>query len=337
MSDPREGSAVKLPNHTWVVILAGGVGRRFWPRSTPSRPKQCLSFDGEKSLLQHTVARLDGLLPHDRILIVTGQAMEAEVRRQLPQLSQDQFIVEASPKNTAPAIALAAQGVEHRGGRRMVVLPADHRISRVRVFRETLCRATTLAHSRTALVLLGETATRPESGFGYIVPGAACGDAHAVARFIEKPPKQVAEALLSEGALWNSGIFVFTLAAIREAYRAHLPDVWADVETRWDRVAPVSFDHGILEKWPEVAVMPCALGWDDLGTWRAATHTSRVDRLASIDATDIVIDAPGRTVALLGVSDLVIVDTGDVLLITSKDHAHRVDEVRALLDTKREA
>jgi mannose-1-phosphate guanylyltransferase len=218
----------------------------------------------------------------------------------------------------------------------LVVLPADHQVARADVFRETLLRAAAQARHHGSLVLLGETPSRPETGFGYIVRGRDCGGAYEVTQFVEKPSKEAAQDLITKGALWNSGIFLFTVAAIRDAYMAFLPEVWTHVDKRWNAVEPVSFDRGILEKSNEVAVLPCALGWDDLGTWRAATHTSRVERLASVDATNIVIDAPGRTVALLGVSDLVIVDTGDVLLVTSRDHAHRVDEVRALLDAAKE-
>lgn len=320
---------------TWAVVLAGGSGSRFWPRSTPTLPKQCLVLEGDRSLVQATVDRLVGLIPADNILVVTGQPMEAAVRAQLPELAADQFLVESSAKNTAPAIAWAAREVIRRGGDVMVVLPADHRITDVSALRDVISRAVEHARTHHHLVLLGESPTRPEVGFGYIVCGAPCGTGSRVERFEEKPPRQRARDLIAQGALWNSGMFVWRVVDIQDAFDAHLPGLWDRVCTDWDGVQAVSVDRGILERSDKVSVIACAVGWDDLGSWRAAAALEpRAERVVALDAEEVVIDAPGRTVAVLGVSDVVIVDDGEVLLVMAKEEAHRVDEIRLAMEAK---
>ena len=313
------------------MLLAGGSGTRFWPRSTPERPKQCLVIDGERSLIQQTVDRLDGLVPTDRVLVVTGREMFEAIRQQLPELSDDQFIVEPSARNTGPAIALAALEVEARGGQCMVVLPTDHRIADHEGFRGCIRRGIELAAGG-VLVLLAQSPTRAEPGFGYI----ELNDAGRVTRFTEKPDAGSAAALIDRGALWNGGMFVWTIDAIRGAYQKHLPGLWGLVATDWQAVPPISVDRGILERAENAIAIRCDVGWSDLGSWRSAgIPADRADQIVSIDAPGNVIDAPGRRVVVLGISDLVIVDTGEILMVIPKDQAHRVDELRSALNEKK--
>ena len=228
----------------WAVVLAGGHGTRFWPQSRRSRPKQCLALDGTRSLLQQTLDRIAPLVPAERTLVITGAAMEAEVRAQCADLPHENVLVEPSARNTAPAIAWAAQEVGRRGGATMIVLPADHRIGDPDGLRSVLSRAVRIAEEDRVLVLLGHHPTRPESGFGYILPSEQRAGSFQVDGFVEKPDRAAAEALIARGALWNCGIFVWTVAAIREAIAIHLPATAAALDgDDWSTTDAISIDH----------------------------------------------------------------------------------------------
>ncbi len=298
-------------------------------------PKQCLVLEGGRSLLQTTYDRLDGLIDKGQILVVTGASMEASVREQLPELASDQFLVEPSPKNTAPAIAWAAAEVERRGGQIMAVLPSDQRITEIAAFQDVLRRAFAATDDGN-LVLLGQSPTRPESGYGYIERGEACGGAFRVARFKEKPDADAARTLIDDGALWNGGMFVWRIETIHAAFDKHLPGMWERVQTDWQGVEAISIDRGILEKASNAVVIPCAIGWSDLGSWRAAeTLVNCMEQTIAIDTQNLIIDAPGRTVAVLGISDLVIVDREGILMVIPRDQAHRVGELAAAFAHKK--
>lgn len=332
---------------TWAVVLAGGAGTRFWPRSRPARPKQCLALDGERTLLQRTVDRLEGLIPPDRVLVLTGAPMADTVREQLPGLPLENLLVEPSGRGTLPALAWAAVEVQRRGGARMAALPSDHRVADEPLFREVLEAALAVA-DQGRLVLLGAPPTRPETGFGWIVPdralGVTCGQpVYGVQRFVEKPPRPQAEALMAAGALWNTGMFCWRCDVWLEALAKGLPGTaralarlpGEGIEGIWPELEAISVDHGLLERAEGLVVLPAPFGWADLGSWEAMaevfpTHPlghARVRAGLALDGGDHVVDAPGKLVVTLGVERLVIVDTGDVLLVCRREDAQRVGAI----------
>jgi mannose-1-phosphate guanylyltransferase len=326
------------------VVLAGGRGTRFWPLSRRARPKQCLSLDGGPTLLARAIARSG--LPPARVLVVTSAEVADAVRA---EAGAAHVLVEPSGRGTAPAIAWAAREVRARGGDRMVVLPADHVVSDETAFRRALGAAWTAADAG-ALVTLGIRPTRAETGFGWIEPEGAAGGSLPVRRFLEKPPQEVAERLLAGGtALWNAGIFVWTLDALEAALAAWLPrtvaaldavDAGSPLAEAWCDLDAISIDHGVLERAApggRVAVVPVACGWSDVGAWSALAEVLpvgeggvvRAEAVVALRAADNVVHAPGRLVALADVEGLVVVDTPDVLLVTTRASAQ---SVRALVE-----
>ncbi|MFZ5482172.1 MAG: mannose-1-phosphate guanylyltransferase [Myxococcota bacterium] len=317
----------------FAVVLAGGRGTRLWPLSRRARPKQCVSIDGGPTLLQRAIART-GLLP-ERVIVVTGPDMEALVRAQAPGCP---VLVEPSARNTAPAVALAALEVRRRGGDVFAVLPSDHAVRDEVAFRATLAVASEAAR-RGGLVTVGIRPTRPETGFGWIEPGEGEGPDLPVRRFVEKPPRAVAEGLLAGGRhLWNAGMFVWRAEVLLDAVRAHLPATHAALAAgAWERTDATSIDYGVMERAANVRVVPADFGWSDVGSWDALAEVLPggeggavvADVAVAEDAHRNVVHAPGRLVALSGVEDLLVVDTGDVLLVARRGDAQAV---RALLE-----
>ncbi len=339
----------------WVLIMAGGRGARFWPRSRRARPKQCLSLDGGPTLLQNTVARLAPLVPPERILVVTGPDMEQAVREDLAELPQGNILVEPSGRNTAPCIGWGAVEIGRRGGGGavMAVLPADHHVEHPELLRSVLAGAVEAAHSTNALITVGLTPSRPETGFGYLEVGSQVGDwkGHPffmVDRFREKPDAATAADYVEGGRhLWNAGMFVFSVGAIRDAFRHFLPataEVLEEIQRRPDRLEAlwaetdrISIDYGIMERSMHILTVPCDPGWTDVGSWESAGELlpeveggrGHAERVLAIESSGNVVHAPGKVVTLLGVDDLIVVDTGDALLVTRKG---RGQQVRQLLD-----
>jgi len=342
----------------YAVVLAGGSGSRFWPRSRLRMPKQLLPIVGARTMLQETVARLSPLVAPDRVRIVTRREHARAVRAQLPGLRADQVLVEPEGRNTAAAIALAALGVaRERDDASIAVLPADHAIDGAARFRSDLGFALHLAERSGALVTLGLRPTRPETGYGYIragraVPGTS-GRAAWVEAFVEKPDRERAAALLAGGrVLWNSGIFAWRVSAILAALRTHLPALVAALEQALGRRDPkvlaaayrrlpgLSIDTGVLERAARVAVVRARFGWADVGSWATLERFWRAGgngrnavrgRAVPIDSRGCVVDSPRRLVALVGVDDLIVVDSPDALLVCRKDRAQDVRLVVAEL------
>lgn len=335
----------------WAVILAGGVGSRLWPLSRSDRPKQCLPLDDTgRTLLRATVERIGF---GDRVLVVTGPAMVDAVRSAIPEVPADRILVEPSGRNTAPPIAWAAWEVRRRGGTGMAVFPSDHRVTDEPASRTVVTDALEAARRHEALVLLGQQPTRPETGFGYIVPATErdrVGERPFldVDRFVEKPPAAVAEALIDAGALWNSGMFVWTVETILTAARAALPgvaraldglDAGASIEAVWDHMEAISVDHGVLERSDRRLVTPASFGWSDLGRWaevaeglaEGALGRARVLEGVAIDGGEHRIYAPDRLVVTVGVEGLLVVDTPDALLICARDRLDALDGLVARL------
>lgn len=334
-----------------AVILAGGSGTRLWPLSREQLPKQFLSIDGGHTLLEATIQRLQPLIAQDHVLIVTkkdyaqGEAYHA--------LNRYDTLLEPEGRNTAPAIALAAAWLTRNGADPvMVVLPADHVIKEAAMFQGSLQQAVEAALSG-KLVTFGIAPSRPDTGFGYIQAGASQGsNVYAVQRFAEKPDAATARHFLEEGGyFWNSGMFVWQASAILREITEHLPEVAAvlgDITAAWRngekpeaiaahflRMPSISIDYGVLEKTANVALIPCDIGWSDVGSWDAVHEVSSKDaagnatqgNVIAVDCRNALIQSNKRLVAAIGVEDINIVETADAVLITRRGESQRVREV----------
>ncbi|MHB1319745.1 MAG: mannose-1-phosphate guanylyltransferase [Anaerolineae bacterium] len=340
----------------YVTILAGGSGTRLWPLSRRTRPKQILPLLGERSLLQATVDRVLPLVPAERVHILTGPDQVAGIASQLPGIPSENVFVEPSPRHTGPALGLAAFRLAQRTGGEgvMVSLHADHVVKDEEAFRRAIVASTIVARDG-ALVTVGIVPTHPETGFGYIERGEMLAreqgiDVYRVTRFTEKPDLERAVAFLSTGRFyWNSGYFTWTLEQILSEFGRQLPALLEQIESVgrfadptgsearavWDRIVPVSIDVGIMEHARHVAVVPAEMGWSDVGSWAAIYDVLDKDsegnvQVGSGERLDIgshntlVHSTLNRMVATVGVDDLVIVDTGDALLILKREHAQDV-------------
>lgn len=342
----------------FAVIMAGGSGTRFWPASRARRPKQLLPLLGtEQTMLAATVERLSPLIEPTSVYVVTGAPLAAATREALPRVPAAQILSEPAARNTAPCIAWASATVARTDPDAVLaVLPADHHIGDEPAFRAVLAQAIDVARSgRVATV--GVVPTRPETGYGYIELGdpIGAGDARAVARFVEKPDRARAEAYVAGGRhLWNAGMFFFRAKDMLSLVREHLPEL-ADGVARIDAAAArgdeaaalaeifpslpkVSIDHGVMEKAKGLAVVPGSFGWNDVGSWQSAWELASKDAdgnalpegAVAIEARDNIVkllDNPKKAVALLGVSDLIVVDTGDALLVMPRERAQDVRDV----------
>lgn len=331
----------------YAVILAGGRGTRFWPLSRRALPKQCLSLDGGPTLIQRTVARVLPMVPIDRILVVTGVDMLPAVRDQLPDLPAENLLVEPSPRNTAPAAAWTAWEVARRDPEAtLCVLPSDHAIADEPAFRACLQVAVDAA-SAGGIVIIGICPTRPETGFGYIQPMGE-GSVRQVQRFVEKPGSAAAEALIVAGCLWNAGMFCWRADAIQAAVRNFMPRT-AEAMDRllsgdpegWAGTEATSVDYGILERSRDVLVVSGDFGWSDVGSWPALEAVLPAEDwgcgpadVEALRSSGNVVYSRERVVALLGVEDLVVVDTPDVLLVAHKREGQKVKEILDRLERR---
>ncbi len=344
-----------------AVVMAGGSGTRFWPLSRRRRPKQLLPLAGDRSLLRATVDRLGALVPPERVLVVTGSAVADAVRAELPEVPAENILVEPEGRDTAACVGLAAWTVARRWpSAAMVVLPADHVIPDGAALRRALAAAVAVARARDGLVTLGIRPARPDTGFGYVELGEAEGTAdglpvHRAVRFVEKPDRPRAEAMLASGRFrWNSGMFAWTTGAIEGAIRAHLPALAAGLDAlfrqaesdgmaaalaaRYPGLERISIDYGVLERAERVWVLPVELGWSDVGAWpgleevlTAEDGVVKVGDVLALDAAGSVVVSDGPLVAVVGVRDLVVVATRDAVLVVPKDQAQRVREIVELL------
>ena len=332
----------------WAAILAGGSGTRFWPLSTPTKPKQLLRLTGEQPLLAQAVARLRGLIPAERVLIVTGRALVSETQRLLPELPSENVLAEPRATSTAPALAWATSvAAGHDASATILSLHADWYVGDNALFRESAARALDVARRHDVLVTVGMAPSRPDPGYGYIVPGESLeGDARRVERFIEKPPVARAKELIAAGALWNSGMFAWTAARFFEETSAVAPELapWlhklasGDIESFFKEVTPVAVDVSHFERSERVACVPGRFLWDDVGTWSALGRVLPVDSAGNVlvgqvflrDADGCVAwAAEGGAVVLDGVSRLIVVQANGVTLVTTRE---RCDNLKDLLD-----
>jgi mannose-1-phosphate guanylyltransferase len=330
----------------WAVLLAGGSGTRFWPLSTPKNPKQLLPLSGSASSAEEAVERLAGLIPRERILVVTGESL-ADRLRSLLQLPPANILIEPLAASTAPALIWATWEARRRDDDAEVLsLHADWAVGDAAAFRRTADLALTTARRHDRLVTVGIVPSRPETGYGYIVPGAPLDEsARTVARFSEKPDAATALDLMAAGALWNSGLFGWTARRLLEEATRHTPEVAAamsllkahDAGAFFEAVTPISIDIGLLERSDAVAVVTGAFAWDDVGTWAALARVRPKDANGNIvvgpaflhDTTDCVVWAEGEPIVLSGVRDLVVVHAnGRTLVMPCEQAAH----IKRLLD-----
>jgi mannose-1-phosphate guanylyltransferase len=323
----------------WAVILAGGVGSRFWPLSTPERPKQMMPLAGDAPLLADAIERLAPLVPVEHTLVLTNGSLADSVRALVPELPAENVIAEPRARGTAPALAWAAVEIGRRAGRdaTMISVHADWAVADPAGFRSTLALAAEAAERYESLVTVGIVPSRPDPGFGYIHPGEQIDGARKVERFVEKPDRATAERMVSEGYLWNSGIFVWRVGDFMDEVRAHctelLPAIDAaergDMREFFATVQAISVDEGVLERSERVLVIPGDFGWDDIGTWAALRRVRRLDDsgnasfgdVHAVESGDNVVHAEGQTVVLYGVHDLVVVSRNGLTMVTTVERA----------------
>ena len=341
----------------YAVIMAGGIGTRFWPASRKEHPKQFLDVFGDGTLIQNTIARLQGLVPPERCLIVTHERYVEKTQKQLPAVPEANILAEPISRNTAPCIAYAATTLAKRDPEAtMAVLPADHVIGDVEQFHKTLNVAYDTAREREALVTIGIEPTYPATGYGYIqYDGAEAANAglqaYPVQTFAEKPDQSTAERFIDAGDfLWNSGMFIWRADTILDQIERHLPEAHAafalvretdgDVgtETLTDafRDSPhISIDYGVMEQADTVYVVPGTFDWNDVGDWRAVYDLSEKDEHGNViegevimqDSSRCYVQTEDRLVVLVGIHDKVVVDTGDAVLVCDRENAQKVKQV----------
>ncbi|MFN8483070.1 MAG: mannose-1-phosphate guanylyltransferase [Anaerolineae bacterium] len=342
-------------DNLYALIMAGGGGTRLWPRSRQGQPKQFLNIGTAHSLLREAFLRIQPIIPAQRVLVITGQKWLEAVTAELPEIPLDNILGEPEGRGTAPAIGLAAEVIARRDPNAILAcLTADHLIRNQEHFREILLAAATSAHSG-RIILLGITPQEPNTGYGYIEADTSHingGLTLRVKSFKEKPTPAVAEQFLAAGNYyWNSGMFVWSVATIREAMGRFIPDTasrlariadaWGTrtqdyvLEDVWPAIKNETIDYAIIEKAGDVCVIPADIGWSDVGSWAAVFDVLPSDswdnviegEYVGVDSRNNLIYSPNKLVAVVGVEDMVIVDADDVLLILPRSRAQDVKKI----------
>lgn len=342
-----------------AVIMAGGKGERFWPRSRKSLPKQFLSLtDDGKTMIQLTVERLKNLVSIEDLYIVTNKDYKKLVLDQIKDIPEENILLEPKAKNTAPCIGLAAMHVKKKyEDAVMLVLPSDHLIKYNEIYIDTLKEAIEVAKEDDNLITIGITPSYPETGYGYINFGRDEGDikrnnVYRVKRFVEKPDLDTAKEYLSSGRyLWNSGMFVWKASSILLNMRELLPQMYKGLEEIYNSIGTenesvvleeefnnfqsVSIDYGIMERANNIYTIPGSFGWDDVGSWLALERINKTNddgnvikgNVITINSKNSIIQAQDKLIATIGMKDLIVVDTDDALLIANKDSTQEVKKV----------
>jgi mannose-1-phosphate guanylyltransferase len=342
------------------VILSGGAGTRLWPLSVPERPKQLQALTGARTMLQETVLRVSDPSRFATPLLIANAGHADEIEAQLREIgvAAAAMILEPIGRNTAPAAGLAALAAAPED--LLLVLPSDHVIADVEAFQEAVARGAALAADGW-FVTFGIRAERPETGYGYVQRGEALGDgAFAAARFVEKPDRATAEAYLADGSYdWNGGIFLFKAGRLIEELDAHAPEmlrrlraamagagdselIRPDAET-FAAIRGESIDYAVMEKSDRVAVVPVAMGWSDVGSWDALHELAEKDEadtavsgeVIAIDSANCLVRSDGPTVVTVGVSDLIVIATGDAVLVLPRGQSQRVREAVEAVERRR--
>lgn len=356
-----------MPHPLYALIMAGGTGSRLWPRSRTQHPKQFLDITGDLTMLQQSQQRLLPLIPIDRTLVATNRQYVEIVTRQLPDIPSENILGEPTGRGTAAAIGLAAVHLRKRNPEAlMAVLTADHLIKKTDTFRQVLQAGADVA-SEGWLVTLGITPSYPETGYGYIERGEFLGmvgefEGYRVERFVEKPDLTRAESYVASGNYaWNSGMFIWKVRRILEEMEKHMPDLYAGlVQIEQDLFTPQgddtlattfptlpsqTIDYGIMEKAQQVAVLSVDIGWHDVGSWSAVYDVLPRDKANNVvvgrhitpDTANSLIYSPKRLVATIGLDDVVIVDTDDVLLVCPRSRAQDVKKIVDILKSNGDA
>ena len=324
----------------WAVVLAGGVGSRFWPLSTDKRPKQLLPLVGRDPLLVEQLRRLRPLAPPSQTLVLTNASLVSPIARLAPRIPRRNIIAEPKPAGTAAALAWAAHVIAERDGAdaTMISVHADWAIGDDEGFRDALRQAATAAETHHALVTVGVVPTRADPGLGYIEPGQQLSPGvRRVVRFVEKPTRERAAEMWNQGYLWNSGIFAWRVGEFLEEVRALSPEIGPPLAKHGSSLKkffgavtkPIAVDHAVLERSTRILVVDGTFGWDDVGTWGALQRVRRRDGQRNAtsgpvhlqDAANNVVHADGQQVVLYGVNDLVVVARDGLTLVTTVDRS----------------
>lgn len=341
---------------TTALIMAGGRGERFWPRSRKDRPKQFLSLTNDgKTMIQLTVERILPLVDMEDIYIATNKAYMPLVTEQLPGIPKENILCEPVGRNTAPCIGLGAMHISKKyPDSVMLVLPSDHLIKDGEGFRNVIKEACSVAEQGDNLVTIGITPNYPETGYGYIkfIKAEKKGNSHKVDRFVEKPSLDVAKEYLKTGEyLWNSGMFIWKVSTVLDKFKDFLPDTYngllkigdsigtADQDTVLSEVFPslesISVDYGIMEKAESIYTIPGDFGWDDVGSWLAVERIGEQDEkgnisdgnVVNIGSENCIIQAQDKLIAAVGLKDIVIVDTQDATLVCDRESTADIKKV----------
>ncbi len=343
------------------VILAGGSGTRFWPYSRREKPKQLLSILGEKSMIRMTYERLSGISPDDQVYVVASDTLCKLVQVEIPELPANNFIVEPSGKNTAPAIALAALHISKKPDDIMGIYPADHLIRDTETFYKAVKLAEKQVRSTPSLVTMGILPTYPATGYGYIQfsenEQGITPNIHKVKTFKEKPESDTAKGFLASGDyLWNSGMFVWRAGVIIESIKSLMPQLYAVIERigavlgtdryeavlkqEWQNIQPESIDYGVLEKSENVYTVSTEFGWNDLGSWKSlfdeldgdANQNVLRGLVSVLDTKNSLVFSPDQLTAIVGMDGVAVINVNGVTLVMPLEKAERVKEIVSLLD-----
>ncbi|MGD8748626.1 MAG: mannose-1-phosphate guanylyltransferase [Balneolaceae bacterium] len=344
-----------------AVIMAGGSGTRFWPRSTETHPKQFLKIFGDRTMLQSTVDRIKSLIPAERVWVITNQRYVSLVQEQLPDVPKGNIVGEPIARNTAPCVALAAALIQKQDPEAtMVVLPADHLVGEPDKFVSILKTAAAKASNGKTLVTIGIKPDRPETGYGYIEFDKEASETHEglevkkVNQFREKPDLETAKKFIDSGNfLWNSGMFIWKTSAIIHEFKQHLPDIHKQIETLSPAIGSqqqgeaietfyhgctsISIDYGIMEQAQNVFVVPGSFGWNDVGSWKAVYDLRQKDEQGNVILSDtaaladssnnLIQSESGKMIALVGVENLAVVETDKAILVCDLDNSQGVKKV----------
>lgn len=343
-----------------ALIMAGGKGERFWPRSRVTLPKQFLSLtDDGKTMIQLTVERIRPLVELEDVYIATNKNYKELVKQQLPGLPEENILCEPVGRNTAPCIGLGAVHVAKKyDDAVMIVLPSDHLIKHNDIFAKTFTNACALAEEGENLVTVGITPNYPETGYGYIKYDSTAknGESYPVQRFVEKPDLETAKSYLADGSyLWNSGMFIWRVSTILDCFKKYMPSTYDGLlkikeavgtpqedtvlEKEFPNLESQSVDYGIMEKAENIYTLAGNFGWDDVGSWLAVGRIKQNDEngnvvngnVVAVNTKNCVIEGADKLIATVGLRDVVVVDTKDATLITTKENAGEIKQVLAKL------